>query len=1029
MLTINQIQEKWRANSEDYKTSEIGSGVHSFVKDVLTSPELLHLQETAKKTGKFLTFTHDTEKKKEGRPDFVIYAADDVTIPVEVKCFGRIKEGITQLFRYQLDYSKQYGILTDGNEWRFYRAGQYSHFLLADILEKTKEFLIFWNDYIKPEHYYSGIFNPTGQLQLFEEKLDLNDSENRKIFFDDTTNLIRKFMVKMRARGTFANFDDKKALETSYSYLIQFILFKVIVDNNYKNFTNWYKSLFKLISKYIYDKENYQSILGKIRMIADYVSSHIYKPFAKEQEDINKQLFSNLTTDLIIDDISPWLDNLIFIDKYNFGNLKNEIFGFIYENYLKDLYGENKGQYFTDPDVVNFMLEEVGYTAKEIKNQQDKISIIDPSCGAGTFLYSAVDAIIESFGNDFTKTEAQKIEKIISNNVFGLDIEEFPLYLAEMSILMKLLPLIINDNFENPIDEKIKVFKTKDSISEFLDAGIGATNPDIDFPMLFSKNELGYDSFMRDDDNLRELIESMQGTNGERLRFDFVVGNPPYVDYNSCSSKLKIPFIGSMRDKTYNSISMSDVYGVNLNTVPNGRIKTYSPKPNLYAFFIALSLALLKKGGKMCYIIPQTMLAAGDLDVLRYHLAKNVTIDKLTTFEGNVFVGRGLAQKNTVATSSLIFVVTKKTPEKNHEVEITTFKQYDATKNESFKIYFNGKRKDKVRYILQSELLENVENWNYIKQNRLTLKLLKTYSQKNLSIEEYRKIVLNNYDEITIDGNINIENKKIIDVKPDNADCYLIPRLNKKYFSIQKYGYFDKANRIKTAQGSQNINLTLNKKYKIVWRYQNSNGFYYTEKENVLPNFSIYSIASHNKNIILFLFALLRSPINAYILEKYLKMANEKSFLVGLSSIKNFIRIPKITPENQSMKDKIIDLTEKMLDLEKVTLYDLVDFKSFTIQKFENIEVVSNNITVTFNNKDYKLPIKEKTDFVKKLIAEKYYDNGLIFNQEAVTLQELKNLEAIDFDEQAKLKTEIDDLVFELYFGNENEEFKKILNN
>ncbi|GHT40146.1 hypothetical protein AGMMS49965_08010 [Bacteroidia bacterium] len=1008
-MTITELQDKWQHNAEFYKTVEVGSGVHEFVKEFFTSSDLLRLTSTPKKTGKFGTFVHDTEAGERGRPDFVIYAADDVTIPVEVKCFGRIKEGIPQLMRYQLDYSKQYGILTDGGEWRFYRAGQYSRFLLPDILEKPKEFLAFWNDYIKQEHYYSGIFNPIGQLQLFDEKLDLNDSENRKIFFDDTTNLIRKFTVKMRARGTFADFDDKKALETSYSYLIQFILFKVIVDNNYKNFIKWYASLFKIISKYIYDTENYQSILNNIKVIADYVSSHIYKPFAKEQETINSKLFSNLAINLSIDDISPWLDNLVFIDKYNFGNLKNEIFGFIYENYLKDLYGENKGQYFTDPDVVNVMLEEVGYTAQNIKNQQDKISIIDPSCGAGTFLYSAVDAIIESFGNKFTEIEAKKIEKIISSNVFGLDIEEFPLYLAEMSILMKLLPLIINDDFENPIDEKIKVFKTKDSISEFLDAGIGAVNPEIDYPTLFSNTDLGYQSFMRDNKNLQEMIESMQGTNGERLRFDFVVGNPPYVGYNVCC-KQNVLFTQKIQDKNYHSISMSNVYGVNLNTVPD-RIKAYSPKPNLYAFFVALGLSLLKKGGKMSFIIPQTMLTAGDLDVLRYHLAKFVTIDKLITFGGNVFVGRGLEQKRAVATSSLIFVVTKKRPETNHKVEITTFKPYDASQGETFKVYFKGKRKSKVKYLLQSELLESVENWNFIKQNEDVLRLIKKYTKHTLSIEDYRKKQLKDYDEVQFDKGLVFDKKFISQEKSD----WLLVEKNKNNYEIGLSNNWISNTYIRLPEGSQGLKIFENR-YKIIWRYMNLDKFYFSDKK-IMIDFNWAIISSENQSEIVFLFSLLNSKINRKIFELYLKNKNEQALLLGIRAIKQYFRIPKITPENQKIKDEIIERAGKMLDLEKRTLSDFVDFKDFTIQKFENVQTVGTHLIVTFNGKDYKLPIKEKAEFVKKLISEKYYDNSLNFNGKNVTLQELKNLEAIDFEEQEELKTQIDDLISVLYFG------------
>ena len=74
------------------------------------------------------------------------------------------------------------------------------------------------------------------------------------------------------------------------------------------------------------------------------------------------------------------------------------------------------------------------------------------------------------------------------------------------------------------------------------------------------------------------------------------------------------------------------------------------------------------------------------------------------------------------------------------------------------------------------------------------------------------------------------------------------------------------------------------------------------------------------------------------------------------------------------------------------------------------------NIILNFNNKEYKLEIiKEKTEFVKKIISDNYYDNDLIFNRKEVSLQELLNLETIDFDQQTKIKTEIDELVGEMY--------------
>ena len=116
------------------------------------------------------------------------------------------------------------------------------------------------------------------------------------------------------------------------------------------------------------------------------------------------------------------------------------------------------------------MLHEIGYTSDVIKKKyaENSISLIDPSCGSGTFLYAAVNQIIKAFGNGNIE-KSKLIETIVNENIFGLDIEEFPLYLAEMNILMCLLPLIINKKYNNPIDKKIKVFLTKDSVAEFFE--------------------------------------------------------------------------------------------------------------------------------------------------------------------------------------------------------------------------------------------------------------------------------------------------------------------------------------------------------------------------------------------------------------------------------------------------------------------------------------------------------------------------------------------------------------------------------
>ncbi|GAH43820.1 unnamed protein product, partial [marine sediment metagenome] len=306
-------------------------------------------------------------------------------------------------------------------------------------------------------------------------------------------------------------------------------------------------------------KEVYKSLKGKVfgevltqaTHIAEYISENLYRPFSAEQRYIEERLNEiKRQTKKSISDISAWLDIFIFIKKYNFANVRNELFGYIYENYLKELYEDkNKGQYFTDPVVVEFMLDEIGYTTDEIKKRikekpnNPDISIMDPACGSGTFLYSAAKRIIDAVYKGDEKT-AKQAENLISENVFGLDIAVFPLYLAEMGILMKMLDLIVTEKYNNPMEKKIKLFKTDDSIAEFVDMMHSISEKDGQKEM-FVGYRLEVSKFMRDEENLTEMKVSMRPP---RRRFDFVIGNPPYVGLNACY-KENIPFATLMRHK------------------------------------------------------------------------------------------------------------------------------------------------------------------------------------------------------------------------------------------------------------------------------------------------------------------------------------------------------------------------------------------------------------------------------------------------------------------------------------------------
>lgn len=1000
--TIDELKDIWKKDKEAFKSKELG-GLQTFVADIFKCPQLFNLKQGYESTSDKNRKNEFTIEKNRNtrRADIVIFIkGNEIVIPVEVEKYENIKAGVSQLIDYQNDYQKSYGILTDGYSWRFYNNTIYKTFTLDDILDNSDIFKTFWSDYIKEENYYLNFFENADGQSFVEESLKVED--NKELFFEDITNLIQKFKNKLdivgylQEKGTPDS--NKKATEIAYAYFIQFILYKNLVDNCYSTFHEEFDKRVNNIYKGLKTKL-YSTVSLEVFSISGFISDKLYKPFNKEQEYINQKLNEVIRQpEVLFDEVTLWLDIIVFIKKYNFANMKNEIFGYIYENYLKELYSEeNKGQYFTDPEIVNFMLDELGYTTKNIQKlyKNGTLSIIDPSCGSGTFLYSAVDRIVTALF-DGTEASAEAVEKIVNDNVFGLDIAEFPLYLAEMNILMRMLPIIINKDYTNPIDKKIKVFKTQDSISEFMDAGISGQ---IDVGMdentgqysLFNPSvlELSYKSYIRDEDDLREMKQSMRPP---RRRFDFVIGNPPYIAYNECC-KQKMLFT------QLDSIHMDNIYGVNLNTV-SGRKKSYSPKPNLFSFFVALGGGLLKSKGKLCYIIPQTILTAQDLDVLRYYLSNSVTLEKILTFHGKLFIGRGIKGNNPVATSSLIFVINKKTPKDNNIVEVVNYTKHDTMEIKSI---LHSRKNKIIKKIKQKELLDNIENWNFLTKNEQEIALSKKYIQNSISIEEYRKS-LSNYDFVQFDkGCVFPKNK--ISKQPD--DWKIIKKI-KDRITLNTNGYISDQE-IRYPEGSQGKNIFLNQ-YKIIWRYMNPDGFYFSD-EKIMIDFNYVIISSNDKSEILMLLALLQSYVSRFIFYFYLKLSNEKDILCGIKSIKQFIRIPRITNNNKHLKDEIIKQTQKMLELENKTLSDFIDFSGITMQKFDDIYLVSSALILKKNNEEYSLKIKNKQK--AKAIEETL--SKLNFSE--ISLSELKSIPVLDRDEQNKIKGYIDDLIFALYFN------------
>lgn len=1017
LVKIKELKNLWDSEKEDYRTNEVGTGVQNFVKKVLESTELFNLNEGKLKTKREKRkgeFIYEKGTKERRKVDFVIYIDSEIVIPVEVECHTHIERGIEQLKKYQKDLEKKYGILTDGFSWQFWNNEIIEQeFKIDDILNEPSKFLTFWNEYIKPIHYYSTFFEG--------EVISLPVESHKESFFDDTTFLIKNIKNKLQIEGYFQNLDDKeknkRATQLAYSYLIQFVLYKTLVDNEFDEFLEEYQKSLNLLSKCI-KEDKYHSIFNIIENISKKISENVYKPFHKEQEIIEKKINEiRSKPELELSDISLWLDIFVYVKKYNFRNIRNDIFGFIYENYLKELFGEEKkGQYFTDPAIVNFMIEQIGYTPKDIKEkmgkgEMDKLSIIDPACGSGTFLYTAVNNILNSFSDGLEASK--KIEELISNNVFGLDIEEFPLYLAEMSILMRLLPIIIGKKYNNPFDKKIKLFLTNDSIAEFINENI---NSEIDSAVNNGQVKLQYyqqpeyQSFMRDKNDLEEMKQSLsKHYKIPRRRFDYVIGNPPYISYNDCSKK----GVGIFKLLKEHKVQLSNIYGVNLHSIPS-KPKKYPPKPNLFAFFISLGLKLLKDEGKICYIIPQTMLIDPDYDVIRYYLSKKVILEKIITFSNKMFIQRGLNQKKEIPTSSLIFVAKKSPYSENNKVKIIHYPKCDDTLSDALKNILAMKNVEE-KEIPQRILVDNLSNWNILKCNEEFIEFYEEYKRsENIEVYyDHNKALQSFKSKFFFDIGFTLNQKFISNQK--DKDYYAFLDFN-DFCSLTNYKpskwYPSDKSKIELTKNSQGY-VTLEQKYKIVWSIKNTDNFYLTESPLIFYMGKAGIICSNNREEILYLFALLNSKVNKTILQNMLKVEHEdvRKVLVSIRGIKDLIKVPKINKENQKIKNEVIKKTEELLNLEDKKLSDFVDFSDILMQRFDEVKVENCFLIMIKEKEIIKRKIKGSWNKIKEKVENRFLDKN------EVDLSSLKNIPIIDLDNQSMIKDYIDDLVFALYFN------------
>lgn len=192
------------------------------------------------------------------------------------------------------------------------------------------------------------------------------------------------------------------------------------------------------------------------------------------------------------EDTQIWQLHLGF-KAYNFRYIPVETLSAIYEQFLvneDEHVKQEQGVVYTPEFLADYLLSEVA----SVKPLEKGMKILDPACGSGIFLVLAYRRLIESLGG---KTTPDQLRDILLESVYGIERKRDACYVTEFSLILTLLHYSESSQLQD------LTFKL----------------PDLHNTRIFE-----CDFF----DFAGEACEANFW--GLGLKFDWIVGNPPWVE-------------------------------------------------------------------------------------------------------------------------------------------------------------------------------------------------------------------------------------------------------------------------------------------------------------------------------------------------------------------------------------------------------------------------------------------------------------------------------------------------------------------
>ncbi|MEK7622070.1 MAG: TaqI-like C-terminal specificity domain-containing protein [Patescibacteria group bacterium] len=619
---------------------------------------LVDKYESAKAAGQLKSYTEEETKKDFILPLFEIlgwdvYNKKEVSAEEHIKSSGRV----------------DYGFYLNGRAKFFLEAKKFS----ADLhtVDFAKQAIRYsWNRGVT-----WAVLTDFENIKVFNSQ-DIGESLAAKQFFDlPCQQFVDKFdLLRLLSKGAFENdWLDKKAEEIGKKLQRVPIGEKLYKDLNEcreiltQSFARWNKDF----SKDFID-EGVQKILDRlifIRVVEDRgIEPPTLKPLLREWQvsktedslfkfmlvkfkELDAYYDSNIFSRHAVDDWDEHEDALkevisILYGKdgyyeYDFKIIPADVLGAVYENYLGYKLAQSKkgitldkdarkrkeqGIYYTPSYIVDYIVRNtLGPVLDKCVSIADlqKIKVLDPACGSGSFLLKALEVIHEKYeelgnhGGSFNKLQ------ILVQNIYGVDLDPQAIELARLNLLL------------GSLEEKMPLPNLSGNIKN---GNSLISGTDEELRKYFGPNFRDKKPF-----NWGEEFPEVFAQGG----FDVIIGNPPWVTLTH--KEIGLETLEFLKDKYLGAEGF---------------------KLNLFPLFLELGINLLKENGIVSLILPDRL-----LDTPSYRGVRSSFIGKYQILDiQNIPAG----SFHEVVAGNIILAV-QKTKNKKEKIIVSNFETKEKT--------------------------------------------------------------------------------------------------------------------------------------------------------------------------------------------------------------------------------------------------------------------------------------------------------------------------------------------------------------